>query len=99
MITRPGLEWSPGAGGPVFAAEPVALEVPEWMSHGLCGEVGGDDWFPEKGGSTREAKKVCRSCLVRPDCLTYALENDERFGIWGGLSELERRHFKREAAA
>ncbi|MDX6335165.1 MAG: WhiB family transcriptional regulator, redox-sensing transcriptional regulator, partial [Streptosporangiaceae bacterium] len=51
----------------------------------------------EKGGSTREAKKVCRGCEVRVECLEYALEHDERFGIWGGLSERERRRMKREA--
>ena len=54
-------------------------------------------FFPEKGGSTREAKKVCGSCDVRSECLDYALENDERFGIWGGLSERERRKLKRRA--
>jgi WhiB family redox-sensing transcriptional regulator len=54
-------------------------------------------FFPEKGGSTREAKKVCRSCEVRAECLEYALEHDERFGIWGGLSERERRRIKRQA--
>ena len=53
--------------------------------------------LPEKGGSTREAKKVCRGCEVRAECLEYALEHDERFGIWGGLSERERRRLKREA--
>ena len=53
-------------------------------------------FFPEKGGSTREAKRVCRSCEVRAECLEFALENDERFGIWGGLSERERRRIKRE---
>ena len=53
--------------------------------------------FPEKGGSTREAKKVCLSCDVRVECLEYALGQDERFGIWGGLSERERRRLKRRA--
>jgi WhiB family redox-sensing transcriptional regulator len=39
---------------------------------------------------------VCRSCDVRAECLEYALEHDERFGIWGGMSERERRRLKRE---
>ena len=52
---------------------------------------------PEKGGSTREAKKVCLTCEVRQDCLESALSNDERFGIWGGLSERERRKLKKRA--
>lgn len=50
-----------------------------------------------KGGSTREAKRVCLTCDVRGDCLEYALANDERFGIWGGMSERERRKLKKRA--
>ena len=52
-------------------------------------------FFPEKGGSTREAKRICLGCEVRDRCLEYALAHDERFGIWGGLSERERRRLKR----
>jgi WhiB family transcriptional regulator, redox-sensing transcriptional regulator len=55
-------------------------------------------FFPEKGGSTREAKRVCTTCPVRAECLEYALGNDERFGIWGGLSERERRRLKRRVS-
>ena len=54
-------------------------------------------FFPEKGGSTREAKRICLGCEVKDSCLEYALANDERFGIWGGLSERERRRLKRAA--
>ena len=50
--------------------------------------------FPEKGGSTRDAKRVCTGCTVRAECLEFALANDERFGIWGGLSERERRRLR-----
>ena len=46
---------------------------------------------------TREAKKVCLTCEVRTDCLESALMKDERFGIWGGLSERERRKLKKKA--
>jgi hypothetical protein len=49
------------------------------------------------GGSTREAKKICTGCEVKAQCLEYALANDERFGIWGGLSERERRRLRRRA--
>ncbi|HET9518524.1 MAG TPA: WhiB family transcriptional regulator, partial [Actinoplanes sp.] len=54
--------------------------------------------FPEKGGSTREAKRICGRCEVKVECLEYALGHDERFGIWGGLSERERRKLKRRVA-
>ena len=66
-----------------------------WQERGLCAQTDPEAFFPEKGGSTREAKKVCLTCDVRQDCLEYALENDERFGIWGGLSERERRKLKK----
>jgi WhiB family redox-sensing transcriptional regulator len=63
----------------------------------LCAQTDPEAFFPEKGGSTREAKRVCLSCEVRAECLEYALGNDERFGIWGGLSERERRKLKKRA--
>ena len=66
-----------------------------WQERALCAQTDPEAFFPEEGGSTREAKKVCVSCEVRAECLEYALENDERFGIWGGLSERERRKLKR----
>ncbi|WP_318152398.1 WhiB family transcriptional regulator [Brachybacterium huguangmaarense] len=75
------------------------VDEPEasWQERALCAQTDPEAFFPEKGGSTREAKKVCVSCEVRAECLEYALQNDERFGIWGGLSERERRKLKRRA--
>ena len=69
----------------------------EWQERALCAQTDPEAFFPEKGGSTREAKRVCMSCEVRVQCLDYALEKDERFGIWGGLSERERRRVKKTA--
>ena len=69
-----------------------------WQRDALCAQTDPVAFFPEKGGSTREAKGVCASCDVRAQCLEYALMNDERFGIWGGLSERERRRLRREAS-
>ncbi len=68
-----------------------------WQERALCAQTDPEAFFPEKGGSTREAKKVCVGCEVRAECLEYALANDERFGIWGGLSERERRKLKKRA--
>lgn len=68
-----------------------------WQERALCAQTDPEAFFPEKGGSTREAKKVCLSCDVRSECLEYALSKDERFGIWGGLSERERRKLKKRA--
>ncbi len=72
-------------------------EEQDWQERALCAQTDPEAFFPEKGGSTREAKKVCLSCDVRGECLEYALANDERFGIWGGLSERERRKLKKRA--
>ena len=69
----------------------VDEEVLEWQAKALCSQTDPEAFFPEKGGSTREAKSVCWSCEVRVECLEYALEHHENFGIWGGLSERERR--------
>ncbi len=65
-----------------------------WRQDALCAETDPEAFFPEKGGSTREAKRVCAGCPVRLQCLEFALGNDERFGIWGGLSERERRRLR-----
>lgn len=67
----------------------------EWQDQALCAQTDPEAFFPEKGGSTREAKRICQACSVRDECLEYALEHDERFGIWGGLSDRERRRLKR----
>ena len=64
--------------------------APEWQERALCSQTDPEAFFPEKGGSTREAKRICSRCDVKTDCLEYALGHDERFGIWGGLSERER---------
>ena len=68
---------------------------PEWQERALCAQTDPEAFFPEKGGSTREAKRICLGCDVKDACLEYALAKDERFGIWGGLSERERRRLKR----
>ena len=67
-----------------------------WQADALCAQTDPEAFFPEKGGSTRDAKRVCTGCDVRAECLEFALRNDERFGIWGGLSERERRKLKRQ---
>lgn len=73
-------------------------EEQTWQERALCAQTDPEAFFPEKGGSTREAKKICTGCEVRSECLEYALAHDERFGIWGGLSERERRKLKKRAA-
>lgn len=75
-----------------------SLDDDPWQAGALCAQTDPEEFFPERGGSARPAKSVCAQCPVRQECLEYALENDERFGIWGGLSEYERRPLRRDAA-
>ncbi len=80
---------------------PIGYVRPEdddssWQLRSLCAQTDHAIFFPEKGASPREAKRVCMECEVRSECLEYALENGERFGIWGGLSGRERRDLKKQ---
>jgi WhiB family transcriptional regulator, redox-sensing transcriptional regulator len=93
-ITRPHLTVVPEAPA-AFEPEPLPTTPDQWQDRALCAQTDPEAFFPEKGGSTREAKKICLGCEVRHECLEYALAHDERFGIWGGLSERERRRLKR----
>jgi len=92
--------------------DPVRLGIPglrpqvvdddnplSWQTDALCAQTDPEAFFPEKGGSTRDAKRICTTCEVKAQCLDYALQNDERFGIWGGLSERERRKLRRSKSA
>lgn len=70
-----------------------------WMKYAVCAQTDPESFFPEKGGSTKEAKRMCLTCEVRPQCLRLALVTEERFGIWGGLSERERRKLRKKEQA
>jgi len=80
-------------------ADLLALtDSPAWMQYALCARVDPELFFPEKGGSPRAAKRICRVCPVCAECLAYVigLGHEERFGVWGGLSERERRELRRD---
>lgn len=65
--------------------------IEEWRRDALCTQTEPEIFFPDKGGSVEDAKSVCDLCSVREQCLEYALKNGERFGVWGGKSERQRR--------
>ncbi|QQS26853.1 WhiB family transcriptional regulator [bacterium] len=67
-----------------------------WREFANCLGANPDLFFPDRGVSTKEAKQTCQDCIVREDCLAFALANCERFGIWGGLSERQRRRMRRQ---
>ena len=99
-MRSPGLPW---------ADETAALallladdgEPQDWRDSAACAEVDPDLHFPEKGGSTKDAKRVCMGCEVRAECLEYALANPDlaQFGIWGGKSVQQRRDLRRQQEA
>ena len=66
-----------------------------WSDLGACRGADPGLFFIERGGSTAEAKRVCRGCSVREECLEWAVTTNERFGVWGGKSEKERRAERR----
>jgi WhiB family redox-sensing transcriptional regulator len=83
----------------VLDVEGFKITYEPWMSQALCAQVDMDLFFPEKGGTTKPAKAICARCDVRPECLRFALNHEERFGIWGGKSERERRRIARRRVA
>lgn len=89
-----GSDWSAVAG--LYAVDEDEGEL-AWQTDALCAQTDPEAFFPEKGGSTRDAKRVCEACPVQAECLDYAMSKDEKFGIWGGLSERERRRLRRLA--
>ncbi|TVR27101.1 MAG: WhiB family transcriptional regulator [Ilumatobacter sp.] len=84
---------------------PVAADRLDWHHDAACrGELAAAFYPPlrpesksERVEREREAKSVCRSCPVRTECLDHAVRHDERYGIWGGLTDVERRHLPRSA--
>lgn len=69
-----------------------------WVAAGACVGLDPEIFYPARGGSTAKPKSVCRGCIVRDSCLEYALATGEKFGIWGGRSERERRRLRRARA-
>lgn len=70
----------------------------DWRADALCAQTDPDLFFPEVGQPAVSAKEICDVCPVRVECLTYALDNGEGIGVWGGLSANERNQLLRRTA-
>ncbi|MET8624717.1 WhiB family transcriptional regulator [Kitasatospora sp. NPDC004669] len=75
----------------------------DWRMRAVCREEDPELFFPIGNSGPallqiEEAKAVCRRCPVMEQCLTWALTTGEDAGVWGGMSEDERRAMKRRAA-
>lgn len=79
------------------AAAAVDLVDQDWRAHALCGNTNSDLFFAVGAMEHKQAKRICRECPVRGECLAYAMEAPVDHGIWGGLTERERRRFRRNA--
>jgi WhiB family transcriptional regulator, redox-sensing transcriptional regulator len=63
----------------------------DWRDRAACAGIGYDLFFPEHNSGIGDARKVCRDCPVRAQCLTFAIETDQRHGVWGGITQGELR--------
>lgn len=68
-----------------------------WADHGSCTNADPDLFFPQPGADTSYARSICRACPVRLHCLDYALESGQKHGIWGGMTESQRRRLRRRS--
>ncbi len=76
-------------------SEALGISGQSWVDDAICSQTDPESFFVEKGGTTKPAKLICQGCPVRQQCLDYALKHDERWGVWGGYSERERRRLQR----
>ncbi len=67
----------------------------EWWGDASCVGMDPNIFFPLKGKTAREAKEICEGCAAQSRCLDWALETDQKYGVWGGASERERRRIKK----
>lgn len=82
---------------------PSMRPIPLFRETARCAEVDPELFYPQRGGSPRPAKRICAACECIGRCREWALEHGEQYGVWGGLSAIERRRVvrrrKTEAAA
>jgi len=85
------------SGDPADVLEAVAelLERPAWHRRAACRGRGSKLWFPARGADLTPARNICAGCAVRDECLAAGMS--ERHGLWGGLSERQRRVERRAA--
>lgn len=68
----------------------METEQPDWRVAAACRDADPDVLFV-RGAEQHSAKRVCMGCPVRTECLAEALDNRVEFGVWGGMTERERR--------
>ena len=70
-----------------------------WQEEGSCRGVEPEVFFPISDDEAWRAKEICTACSVRSECLAFSLQNRERYGVWGGVTERERQEMFRRGVA
>ena len=81
------------------AATPASDHRPDWRDHAACRDADPELFFPDGDlrsalAQVKTAKLICRGCPVSATCLSWALDSNQEAGIWGGLTEDERRRLQ-----
>jgi WhiB family transcriptional regulator, redox-sensing transcriptional regulator len=85
--------------GATFITEAIRADELEWQVGGLCRKMDPEFFFPEGKGSSNQAriaKKICLECPIMRECRNWALSRGEEFGVWGGLSDSDRRAIRKK---
>ena len=77
----------------------ISLGAEDWRAQALCADTNLEIWFSAGARQHKTAKKICRDCPVRRQCLSYAMDVPIDHGIWGGFTERERRRFRHMAGS
>lgn len=80
------------------ASDSTFIDDDSWHASAACLGVDPDLFFPERGANNSQAKRTCFACPVQLQCLEYAIVRGEKHGIWGGLSERDRRKLRNRIA-
>ncbi|MGI8406989.1 MAG: WhiB family transcriptional regulator [Actinomycetota bacterium] len=83
----------------MITEDDLRLQDQDWRALGSCAGADPNLWFSVGAPEHKQAKLICRQCPVRMMCLEYAMDEPVDHGIWGGLTERERRRRRRNAGA
>lgn len=81
------------------APAPARAYTDDWREAALCAQTDPEAFYPERGATAAQAKKVCTVCPVQAECLESAISKNEQYGVWGGTSRRDRNRIKRRRNA
>lgn len=84
---------------PLAVLKEMALLDQDWRAFASCTDHDPDLFFSPGSLEHKIAKGICRKCPVRPECLAYAMDTPVDHGVWGGMTERERKRVRRRAGS